>query len=150
MTDDNLFHHFLFLPHTLFLLVLHIMSVCWGLPYVIGIDDREGSCAGEDGKWLCRRKRSRQVRQEGRGWLCVLHSQEGEFTEDVAPAKKSHTTYYSPDGTERKFIEARDRKLDLDREVGKVKVGSHTLMLEVGDHGRVQGKRGRRFLVRCL
>ncbi|OAO14005.1 zinc finger matrin-type protein [Blastocystis sp. ATCC 50177/Nand II] len=43
-------------------------------------------------------------------------------TEESAPEKKSHTTYYSPDGTERKFISARDRKLDLDREIGKVKV----------------------------
>lgn len=80
----------------------------------------------------------------------MLYSQEGESTEDAASAKKSHTTYYSPDGTERKFIEARDRKLDLDREVGKVKVELRIRPLEVGDHRCIQGKRGGRLLVRCL
>lgn len=82
--------------------------------------------------------------------LHVFYAQEGESTEDAASAKKSHTTYYSPDGTERKFIEARDRKLDLDREVGKVKVESRVRLSEVGDHRRIQRKRGGRLLVRCL
>ena len=36
--------------------------------------------------------------------------------------KKNGTTYISPDGKEITFVQARDRKLDLDRDVGKMRV----------------------------
>ena len=39
------------------------------------------------------------------------------------PEKKQHsTTYFGPDGKERTFIQARERRLGLDRDVGKRKV----------------------------
>ena len=36
--------------------------------------------------------------------------------------KKNGTTYISPDGKEITFVQARERKLDLDRDVGKMRV----------------------------
>ena len=36
--------------------------------------------------------------------------------------KKSSTTYFAPDGKENSFIQAREHRLDLDRDLGKMKV----------------------------
>ena len=49
--------------------------------------------------------------------------QEHPVPAEAREKKKHGTTYMSPEGKEITFVQARDKKLDLDRDVGKMRVG---------------------------
>lgn len=60
-----------------------------------------------------------------------------------------HTSYFNSKGEELKFVQAREERLNLDRDVGKMKVAVIS-KCKVDYHGCVQGKRIWGILVRRL
>ncbi|KAK8821144.1 hypothetical protein WA538_005773 [Blastocystis sp. DL] len=52
----------------------------------------------------------------------AIRQQEHPSSEEASEKKKHGTTYMSPEGKEITFVQARDKKLDLDRDVGKMRI----------------------------
>ena len=80
----------------------------------------------------------------------VVRQQEHPVAAETGEKKKHGTTYMSPEGKEITFVQARDRKLDLDRDVGKMRVGVEKGLDPLDHHGLDEGKRAGRILVRCV
>ena len=80
----------------------------------------------------------------------AIRQQEHPSSEEASEKKKHGTTYMSPEGKEITFVQARDKKLDLDRDVGKMRVWVERGMNPSDHYGLDEGKRAGRILVRCV
>ena len=70
----------------------------------------------------------------------AIRQQEHPVPAEAGEKKKHGTTYMSPEGKEITFVQARDRKLDLDRDVGKMRVGVERRMNPQDHYGLDEGE----------